>query len=97
MKIMTTKDFKKAIRNGPFAWPGGYSVLFICSDGGLLCHECANKNARRIIDSIRNNSRDGWKVEAICIEAVSADCAREVSEDLISYCSNCNKEFGELT
>jgi hypothetical protein len=27
-----------------FAWPGGYPIVYVCADGGVLCHseECAN-------------------------------------------------------
>lgn len=25
-----------------FAWPGGYSILYILADGALLCADCAN-------------------------------------------------------
>lgn len=96
-QINTTSEFKASLRAGPFTWPGCFNVLFVCSDGELLCYSCARKNARQIIYSIKNNCSDGWKVEISCIEAVSADCAREVDPDLISNCSNCNKEFGELT
>lgn len=26
----------------PYAWPGGYPVLYLCADGGGLCAACAN-------------------------------------------------------
>ena len=25
-----------------FAWPGGYPVIYLCADGGVLCPACAN-------------------------------------------------------
>jgi len=36
MKINTVKDFGEALRNGPYAWPGGYPLFFITADGGAL-------------------------------------------------------------
>ncbi len=94
--IETVADMKSSLRNGPYAWPGGYSILYVTSDGGLLCSDCARKNFRHITDSIRNGSSDGWKVESACIEAVSADCAREANVET-NFCSHCNTEFGELS
>lgn len=41
------KAVKQAIRE-PYAWPGGYPVYAICSDGELLCTECARENYRQI-------------------------------------------------
>jgi len=33
MKIETISDFRKAMRHGPYAWPGGYPCYFIMGDG----------------------------------------------------------------
>ena len=32
------------------AWPGGYELYYICNDGGILCHHCANKEFRLTAD-----------------------------------------------
>ena len=61
----TTRQFKDALRNGPFAWPGGYPLYFITSDGAALSFDAAKDNARLIISSIRGNLRDGWQVVAV--------------------------------
>lgn len=61
---MTTKQFKQALRDGPHAWPGGYPKFFVMSDGGALSFESAKKNARLIIQAIREKSRDGWRAVA---------------------------------
>jgi len=48
--INTIGDFRAAVRNGAYAWPGGYPLFFICSDGAALCHKCAKaerRNAQR--------------------------------------------------
>ena len=36
---MTLQEIKTALRNGPYAWPGGYPTYFINSDGAALSHE----------------------------------------------------------
>ncbi len=95
-RIRSVSDMKSSLRNGPYAWPGGYPILYVTSDGALLCSDCARKNFRNIADDIRSNGSTGWRVEASCIEAVSAECAREAGVDTC-YCDQCNEEFGELS
>lgn len=64
MKIKTLSDFRAAMRNGPYAWPGGYPLYFITNDGAALSFKAAKDNARSIIESIAHNARDGWRVVA---------------------------------
>lgn len=26
-----------------YAWPGGYPLIYLCEDGGVLCPRCANR------------------------------------------------------
>lgn len=96
-EIATVADLKATMRV-KYAWPGGYEIVYVTNDGALLCDKCVRKNFRSIIDDIKQpvGSGSGWRVVASTYEAVSADCAREVSEDLLSYCDQCGKEFGEL-
>lgn len=81
MTINSTLQFKQALRAGPYAWPGGYPTFFLCDDGGALCCGCARKEARRIMESIRDKQSDGWRV-------IGADINWEDS-DLI--CDHCNQ------
>ena len=62
MQIKSLSDFRSVIRNGAYAWPGGYPVYFITSDGAALSFEAAKKEKRLIIDSIANSCNDGWRV-----------------------------------
>ena len=94
--MYTTKDFKRDVRQA-YAWPGGYPIVFYTSDGAILCNHCARKNAREILDSIMHDNNDGWKVIGAGIEAVDADCTREMAgDDYISYCDQCSCEIGEM-
>lgn len=65
MKIKTVSDLKKAIRQGPYAWPGGYPLYFITNDGAALSFDTVKKNFRRIMESIKENASDGWRVSAM--------------------------------
>src|SRR5690606_33681485 len=77
-EICNTKQFKSSLRSGQYAWPGGYRLAFSVQDGGVLCFDCATREAREIIDSIRNDYRDGWRVDGLfnvdhCEETVCCD------------------------
>ena len=85
--IKTVSQFFASLRAGPYAWPGGYETYFICEDGGVLCHDCANQEKKQISYSIFHGIRDGWKVESMD-STVSAD------EETI-YCNHCNKTLYE--
>ena len=63
MNINTVSDFRKAIRAGAYAWPGGYPVYFITADGAALSFDAAKEERRQIIRAIgHNESFSGWKV-----------------------------------
>ncbi len=40
LKDFTGKDGKLV----SFAWPGGYPIIYLCKDGGVVCPQCANEN-----------------------------------------------------
>jgi hypothetical protein len=81
--ITNTIQVRAAIR-AKFAWPGGYELFFITSDGGCLCMDCARKEYRQISWSIRNNCSDGWKVTGT---ECSANCDGPLN------CDHCNYEL----
>jgi hypothetical protein len=58
----STLDLKNALRSGPFAWPGGYPLFFVTSDGAALSFDAVRENIRSVIWSIRNGVNDGWRV-----------------------------------
>jgi hypothetical protein len=65
MEIKTISDFRAAIRNGAYAWPGGYPLYFISSDGAALSFNSAKSQRRNVLWSIANNCNDGWRVVAV--------------------------------
>jgi hypothetical protein len=81
MKIETISDFRKAVRHGPYAWPGGYPCYFITSDGAALSFDAAVSERRNILSSIASKASDGWRVVAL-----------EVNwEDSYLYCDHTGK------
>ena len=78
MYIKNTKQLKAALRSGPYAWPGGYPLYFITSDGAALSFQAVRDNFRSVLWSIRHAVNDGWRVVAI-----------EVNwEDIDLYCDH---------
>ena len=62
----------------PYAFPGGYPMFALTSDGGCLCHECC-KTERESIGTTTGS--DGWCVTALDINYEDADL-------LCDHCGN---------
>jgi NAD(P)H-dependent FMN reductase len=66
MIINSTKDLKTAIRNGPYAWPGGYPLFFIASDGEALSFESVCDQLKQVMREVKmKDARSGWRVVAV--------------------------------
>ena len=80
--VKVSSQIKQAIRD-KYAWPGGYPLFLITSDGAALCVDCGKKEYRNIAWAIHHKVSDGWKVEAA-----------EVNwEDNELYCCHCSKQI----
>lgn len=75
---------KYAVRN-KYAWPGGYEIVGVTTDGGLLCSKCMSDNYKLILADIRSNdTRSGW-----CLAATTTTADFENHEQ----CDNCYKNL----
>ena len=63
-RIKTSRQFLETLKNGHYAWPGGYPLYFVTSDGEALSFDAAKQNAMTICRAIRQKSRCGWHVVA---------------------------------
>lgn len=82
MLIKTLWDFNKVMQEqNKYAWPGGYPLYFICSDGEALSWDAVVENAGEIRDALISNDRwSGWHL-----------CAIDVNwEDGDLYCAHTN-------
>ena len=61
-EITNTRELKATLRAGAFAWPGGYPLYFVTSDGGALSFQTVREELPSVLDSIRENNSDGWQV-----------------------------------
>jgi hypothetical protein len=57
----TVEQFKTDLMH-PYTFPGCYPRYFVTSDGAALSYKSALHNQHLIIDSIENQSSDGWMV-----------------------------------
>lgn len=62
MNVNTTKDLKTALRNGQWAWPGGYPLYFITSDGAALSFEAVRENFRLCLIETKYGNCGGWQI-----------------------------------
>ena len=81
MIINNTKDLRDVIRDGKYAFPGGYPKFFTTSDGGVLSFDSVLTEYRNIIHAMRNDDDDGWRVVAADINW----------EDTGLYCDHTNE------
>lgn len=62
--IKTVADLKAALRYGEFAWPGGYQMYFLTSDGAALSFATVREEFRLVASAVKHGSNDGWRVVA---------------------------------
>lgn len=49
----------RMIRKERYAWPGGYEMALVTSDGALLCYDCVGSNFAEISAAFRSRNRTG--------------------------------------
>lgn len=83
MLINSISDFRAAMRNGAYAWPGGYPLYFVTSDGAALSFDAVKAERRNILDSIAHRLSDGW-----CVIGMDINW-----EDASLYCDHTGKRI----
>lgn len=73
MRINNTTELKEMLRQGQYAWPGGYPLFFIMSDGSPLSFEAVRENFRLCVDALKRHLDDGWRVAAVEINYEEPD------------------------
>lgn len=63
---MNTQMVKQALRNGPYAWPGGYPQYFLTSSGDTLSFTAVRAEYQQVARAMRHPGTDPWwEVEAV--------------------------------
>ena len=78
-RIDTAAQLKATLRAGEFSWPGGYPLYFITDDGAALSFDAVRENFRAVLDSIRRDWSDGWRVVACAVNWEEPDLICEHS------------------
>lgn len=65
--IDSVADLKATLRAGQYAWPGGYPMYFLASDGEAISFESARENFREIAQAIADHDNSGWRIVAVDI------------------------------
>jgi hypothetical protein len=68
----TISDFRRDIRQ-PYAWPGGYPMFFLTSDGEALSFAAAKSQRRNVLEAIAGGYSDGWRVVGVNVNWENAD------------------------
>lgn len=61
-EIDTSHQLRATLRNGAYAWPGGYPMYFIASDGEALSFEAVQAEYFQCAYSMRHRINDGWRI-----------------------------------
>ena len=70
---MTLREIKVALRAGKYAWPGGYPLYFIATNGDPLSFEAVRKGWRHVCEAHIKDGPACWDVSAIDINYEDGD------------------------
>jgi ribosomal protein L24E len=73
MYINSISDFRRAMRTGAYAWPGGYPLYFVMSDGAALSFAAAKAERRLILEAIRDCDASDWRVVGMDVNWEDSD------------------------
>tara|TARA_Y100000031_G_scaffold153640_1_gene199374 strand:- start:306 stop:578 length:273 start_codon:yes stop_codon:yes gene_type:complete len=80
-EITTQRKLGEMLRYGRWAFPGGYEVFYVTDDGEVLCYPCVKKDIEAVLDSVRNEINDGWRI-------VGFETTASIEEN--TNCVHCN-------
>jgi hypothetical protein len=83
MQIKNISDFRRAVRVGPYAWPGGYPLFWLMSDGCACRFDVAKTERRNMLEALAEQSGNGWRPVALEINY----------EDGELYCAHTNERI----
>lgn len=81
MHINSISDFRRAVRNGPYAWPGGYPLYWLMADGEACAFSVGKSKRRNMLQALCDRDvrrTDGWLPVALEINY----------EDATLYCAH---------
>lgn len=73
---------KRVVRQ-PYAWPGGYALIGLMSDGESVCAKCLRSEFKTILQATKERDRGGWQLVDVFVHW----------EGDSLYCAHCNAEI----
>ena len=83
-RVTNSHEARATLRNGGYAWPGGYPLYMILRDGCAMCVRCARKEYKQVARARRYWNND----DAFAIVACDVNY-----ENNNLYCDHCNKQI----
>lgn len=80
---VSVKKFREILKNGPFAWPGGYPLFGISKDCNAICFDCMEKERERIEKACLLHNDNSWEIIAVEINY----------EDNLLFCDCCSNRI----
>lgn len=72
--VRSIADVKAALRHGEYAWPGGYQMYFVTSDGAALSFETVRAEWANVVqDHMDDNRGGGWHIAGVDINYEDPD------------------------
>ena len=66
MTMLALKQLKEALRNGPYAWPGGYPLYFIAAEGEALSFKAVQDNIKEVMRATYSRQYgNDWRVVGV--------------------------------
>jgi hypothetical protein len=104
MLINSISDFRRALRHGPYAWPGGYPCFFVMADGEALSFAAARENRRELLEALNEKRKTGraWNPDWLPIalevnwEDESLFCAHSGEPIEAAYTQGCERGAPQL-
>lgn len=93
-KDFNVQDFLDQLKDGPYAFPGGYPKYFVTKDGGVLSFEAAKENKDEIISAMKDGYDDQWLVVGVDINWEDSDLYCDHTNKKIE-CAYCEDEYLE--
>lgn len=72
------------VRRERYAWPGGYALALVTTDGATLCPDCVASEFPQIAHAHRAGTNDGWRPAGIA-------CAADSDDECV--CDHCGREI----
>jgi len=73
--ICNTADLRATLRNGDYAWPGGYPLYFVMMDGEAMSFAAVRANLRDVLGAIHYPKRfeRSWRPNVVSINWEDGD------------------------